>query len=237
MFTPEHFIWIGLCALFIAGMLWFSVKKDLPLKHAGYIMTVICALSETSKIMCEMVESEEGGMHLDPAALPFHLCSLMLFGVLFVTFGKDGAVKQAVIDFLAVGGTVGSAFALLIPTNGVDFSKIFAYQCFVYHAGLLWFALYLMVTKKAKLGLRAFFRNLTILVSLVLAMIYINSVLSAYDTNFMYLVRPPMEDLPYLNLNGGWYVYFLRLLALGGAIVFLFHLPFIISERKKKNQE
>jgi uncharacterized membrane protein YwaF len=48
----------------------------------------------------------------------------------------------------------------------------------------------------------------------------------------MYLVRPPMEDLPYLNLNGGWYAYFLRLVALGMAIISLFHLPFIIGERK-----
>lgn len=234
MFSLEHFIWLGICAAFVAGMLIFSVKKELSLKHAGYIMTVICAFSEVSKMMCEMVEGEKGGMHLDPTALPFHLCSLMLFGVLYVTFGKDGPLKQTVMDFLAVGGTIGSFFALLIPTNGVDFGNILSYQCFVYHAGLMWFAFYLIAAKHAKLGAKALVKNLAILVSLVLIMIYVNSILSEYNTNFMYLVRPPMEDLPYLNLNSGWYVYFLRLVALGGAIILLFHLPFIISEKKKK---
>ena len=135
---------------------------------------------------------------------------------------------------MAVGGTIGSFFALLIPTNGVDFGNILSYQCFVYHAGLMWFAFYLIAAKHAKLGAKALVKNLAILVSLVLIMIYVNSILSEYNTNFMYLVRPPMEDLPYLNLNSGWYVYFLRLVALGGAITILFHLPFIISEKKKK---
>ena len=233
MFSSEHFIWLGLSAAFVIGMLLFSVKQ-LSVKSAGYVMTVISAFSEISKIMGDMTESKDGGMHLDPGSLPFHLCSLLLFAVLFITFGKDGKLKQTVIDFLAVAGVLGSLCALLIPTNGTDFAKLGAYQCFVYHAGLMWFALHLIITKKANLGLRTYLRNLIILLALVLAMIYVNSVLSVYGTNFMYLVRPPMENLPYLNLNAGWYAYFLRLVALGVGIITLFHLPFVISERKGK---
>ena len=135
------------------------------------------------------------------------------------------------IDFLAVAGSVGSVCALLIPTSGTDFTEIGAYQCFVYHAGLLWFSLYLIIGKHAKLGLRAAVQNTLILSGLVVAMLYVNSALSAYGTNFMYLVRPPMEDLPFLNLNSGWYVYFLHLVSLGVVIIGLFHLPFIIAEK------
>lgn len=233
MFTSDHFIWLGLSAVFVVGMLIFSIKKKLSLKTAGYIMTAICAFSEISKIMDDMTESAEGGMHLDPGSLPFHLCSLLLFGVLFITFGKDGKLKQTVVNFLAVAGVIGSLCALLIPTSGTNFAKLGPYQCFVYHAALMWFAIYLIISKKADLGLRTYIRNMIILLALVFAMIYVNSVLSVYDTNFMYLVRPPMEDLPYLNLNAGWYAYFLRLVALGVGIISAFHLPFIISERKK----
>lgn len=149
MFTAEHFIWIGLCAVFVIGMCLVSRKKLLTLRRAGYIMTAICALSEVSKVMSNLLESAGGGMHLDPLCLPFHLCSLMLFAVLYITFGGD-----------------------------------------------------------------------------------VNGALSVYDTNFFYLTRPPMEGLPFLNLERGWYVYFLRLLALGTSLVALFHLPFIISERR-----
>lgn len=236
MFTTEHFIWLGLCALFVALMTFISKKKSFSLKFAGYIMCGICAVSEISKIMSDMTESEKGGMFLEPTSLPFHLCSLMIFAVLFITFGKEGKAKQTVIDFMAVMGTLGSICALLIPTNGTDFTKILAYQCFVYHAGLLWFSLYLIVCGHAKLGIKALGRNMICLLSLVWAMIYVNSALSQYNTNFMYLVRPPMKNLPFLTLDFGWYVYFLHIVTLGAVIITLFHLPFIIRERKLKNK-
>lgn len=234
MFTQNHFVWIGLCAAFVFAMIYICKKRNISLQAAGYIMCAICAVSEISKIMSDMTESVKGGMFLKPTSLPFHLCSLMIFAVLFITFGRDGKAKQTVIDFVAVMGTLGSICAILIPTNGTDFTKILAYQCFVYHAGLLWFSLYLIVGRHAKIGARALGRNIVVLLCLVWAMIYINSWLSQYNTNFMYLVRPPMEDLPFLTLDHGWYVYFLHIVSVGAIIITLFHLPFIIKERKTK---
>lgn len=152
MFTAEHFIWMALSAVFIVGMTIISVKGRWSLRRAGYVMTAICAFSEISKMMSDMQANPAGGMSLDPRSLPFHLCSLMLFGVLYITFGREGRARQWVIDFLAVMGTLGSFFALLIPTNGTDFRTIFAYQCFVYHAGLMWFCLYLILSKKGGAG-------------------------------------------------------------------------------------
>lgn len=237
MFTPEHFIWIGLCAAFIAVMTVISVKKKFSLKAAGYIMTAICAVSEISKIMSDMESSSGGGMHLDPKSLPFHLCSLMIFAVLYITFGNNGRVKSVIINFLAVMGSLGSFFAILIPTNGTDFSTLPAYQCFVYHAGLLWFALYLIFSGRAKLGTaKSLSLNIGLLLICTIAMLYINGMLSVYDTNFFYLTRPPMENLPYLNLSHGWYAYFLRLAALGAVLIALFHLPFIIRRRTKPSE-
>ncbi len=234
MFTKEHFIWIGLCILFVSLLSYISKKKNFSLKTAGYIMSAISILSETSKIMGDMIESEKDGCVLAPTSLPFHLCSLMLFGVLFITFGKDGKAKQIVIDFIAVAGILGSVCAILIPTVGTDFLNIQSYQCFVYHGGLLWFGIYLILSGNSKPCLKTLGRNMIILLLLIWALIYVNSVLSVYNVNFMYLVRPPMENLPYLNLNHGWYIYFLRLVGLGIAIISLFHLPFIIAEKKKK---
>lgn len=152
MFTAEHFIWIGLCAGAIAGLCALSVQKKLSLKTAGGIITAICVLSEVSKVLSNMVESPEGGMHLDPHSLPLHLCSLMIFVVLYITFGKEGSLKRVLMNFLAVAGTLGSFCAILIPTNGTDFASLPAYQCFVYHAGLMWFSIYLILSGRAKLG-------------------------------------------------------------------------------------
>ena len=235
MFTTEHFIWIGLCAAFVAGMSVIGVKRKFSLRRAGMIMTVLCAFSEVSKVLGGMLESPGGGMHLDPLNLPLHLCSLMLFAVLYLTFGKEGRFRQLLANFTAVMGTLGSFFAILIPTNGTDFTTLPAYQCFVYHGGLMWFSLYLIFSGQAQLGsLRSFLGNLGLLAALAFGMLYVNGAISIYDTNFFYLTRPPMEGLPYLNLDRGWYVYFFRLLGLGVALVGLFHLPFWVKSRGKK---
>ena len=81
MFTAEHFIWIALCAAFIAAMTLISRRRNWSLRRAGCVMTAICIISEVSKIMSNMQASPYGGMVLDPLSLPFHLCSLMIFAV------------------------------------------------------------------------------------------------------------------------------------------------------------
>ena len=131
MFTGEHLIWIGLCAAFIAAMTVLSRRNNWTLRRAGGVMTVICVCSEVSKIMSDMQASPYGGMTLAPQSLPFHLCSMMIFAVLYITFGREGRGKQTVIDFVAVMGTLGSFCAIMIPTNGTDFTRIGAYQCFI----------------------------------------------------------------------------------------------------------
>ena len=235
MFTAKHFIWIGLCALFVVVMCLVSRRQNMRLRTAGLIMTAICVLSEVCKVMSEMTPSPGGGMHLDPGSLPLHLCSLMMFAVVYITFGKESRLRTTVMNFVAVMGTLGSFFAILIPTNGVEFTTVYAYQCFVYHAGLMWFSLYLILSGHAEPGsAKNLAKNLGLLLALTFCMLYVNGALSAYDTNFFFLTRPPMEGLPYLNLDGGWYTYFLRLAGLGVALVTLFHLPFCVLRSGKR---
>lgn len=163
-------------------------------------------------------------------------CLLLLYVYMFIaayiTFGKDGPLKQKMINFFAVVGTCGGIAAILIPTYGVEFNVANVYQCFMYHATLTWFSLYLIRFKHANLGMQAFKDNLVVLFALLIFNLYMNSILSVYDTNFMFIVRPPLEGLPFLNLNHGYYIYLFRVIMLGVIGLSLFHLPFIVKERK-----
>lgn len=235
MFTAKHFIWIGLCAVTVVFLCRLSLRKSWSLRQAGLVMMGIGAVSEISKILSHMTESPAGGMHLSPKALPFHLCSLMLFLLPILTFGRAGRIKQQLIDFVAAMGAIGSVCAILIPTSGTDFSTLPAYQCFVYHAGLLWFSLYLIASGQTCLkDWHSFAANVGLLLGLVFAALYLNGALAAYDTNFFYLTRPPMAGLPYLNLRQGWYAYFGRLLALGFGVLALFYLPFVCAGLRRR---
>lgn len=237
MFTLEHIIWIVLCIIFIIAMMMIAKYKNMNLKKAGLVMSIIALISEISKILSNMEESVKGGMHLDPGALPFHLCSLMIFVVIYITFAKENKFKKLLINFTSVMGVLGSFCAIMIPTNGTSFTSVLAYQCFVYHAGLLWFSLYLIVSKNATFTFKTMLQNMVILLILVIFNLYVNSALSVYDVNFMYLTRPPMENLPILNLDNGWYAYLLSLLLVGLLLTTIFQLPFVLININRKNKE
>ena len=237
MFTINHFLWLGLCAAAIAIGLWLAVKAKLTSKQAARVMAVISIASEISKIMSDMNDSDFGGMVLDPRSLPFHLCSMLIFAVFYLSLAKEGPRRDAVLSFTVPIGLLGGVCAMLIPTNGVNFLKIGPYQCYVYHAGLVWFGLYSLIAKQADLGKKAYVRNMLTLLMLSFLMIYVNGALSAYGTNFMYVRKPPMDGLPILNLDHGWYVYLLTLMALGAVLITLVHFPFMIREKRKPNKQ
>ena len=67
--------------------------------------------------------------------------------------------------------------------------------------------------------------------------IYINSML--YDgesnINFMYVVKPPKANLPYLNDNNGWLSYVLRyMLLIIVSITVCYIRPIILAIKSKK---
>ena len=237
MFTLEHIIWIVLCIIFIIAMMMIAKYKNMNLKKAGLVMSIIALISEISKILSNMEESMKGGMHLEPGSLPFHLCSLMIFAVIYITFAKENKFKKLLINFTSVMGVLGSFCAIMIPTNGTSFTSILAYQCFVYHAGLLWFSLYLIVSKNATFTFKTMLQNMLMLLILVIFNISVNSALSVYDVNFMYLTRPPMENLPILNLDNGWYMYLLSLLLVGLLLTTIFQLPFVLVNINRIHKE
>ncbi len=238
MFTTEHFIWIGICAVLITVMSIWSVKKKVSFRTAALIMAGISIGSELAKIFSHMEfvngENAADGMVIEAGALPFHLCSLFILAFFYLPFAKNEKFKAYLLNLIVPVSFVGATLAILMATSGTDFTQPYAYQCFVYHAGMLWFSIYLVATKRVRLGCRAWLTNAVSLLCLSLVMIWVNGLLQTYDTNFFYVVRPPVEGLPLLNLDHGWYAYFAALIGCGFVGITLVHLPFLIAEEKKK---
>ncbi|MBQ7306992.1 MAG: YwaF family protein [Clostridia bacterium] len=237
MFTVEHFIWIGICVVFIVGLTLLARKLKFSLKTANYIITGICLASELCKVFTHMEAGVNGGMVIKATALPLHLCSMLLFLIFYITFAKEEKYKPALKSFVTVASLIGGTLAILMATSGTKFNEPYSYQCFVYHAGLMWYAIYLIMTKNVDMGIKSYFRNITIISSLMICMLWVNGALKIYDTNFFFLVKPPVEGLPLLNLNNGWYVYLLTIVMLGIIFISLVHLPFIIKELKNKKSQ
>ncbi len=241
MFSAEHFVWIALCVVFITAFSVISIKLKFSFKTSALIMAGISLVSEGSKIISNMQfvngENSSDGMVIDAGALPFHLCSILIFAFFYLPFSQNEKLKEYLKSLIVPVSLIGATLAVLMATNGTDFTTPDAYQCFVYHAGMIWFSVYLIATKQVNLGLKAMIHNLISLFSLAVIMIWVNGLLQVYDTNFLYVVRPPVENLPVLNLNNGWFAYFLTLIICGLIGLSLVHLPFVIKERTKKHNK
>ena len=237
MFTTNHFIWMGICAVMIGLLLLISLKFKFSRRQASLVMALIAAGSEICKIFTHIEDAPGGGGVLEPGALPLHLCSILISLVFFCAFSKHETQVRKVASLCVPVGLWGGVLAILMATSGVNFAKPYAYQCFLYHAGLLWWALHLLLTRQVDLGLKAYLRNLKVLGGMLFLMIWVNSALSVYDTNFWFVVRPPADGLPLLNLNNGWLCYFLTLVSIGLFAITITHFPSMMKERKKANRQ
>lgn len=232
MFSLGHFIWLGIFAVLITALLLFIKKRGVSgrcVQKTVFYLTVAVKLFHVS---LSMKESPDGGMVIDQTQLAFHLCSLMVYAVIIANFIKNEKILAKLKSFMVPCMMMGATMALLIPTEGVDPEKLRVWQYMLTHAVLVFYGLYLMLIEKVDLSFDAFLNNLKLLVCVVVLAFLMNSVLMEYEPNFLFLRKPPMENLPILNLNNGWFVYFLTLAVIACSLLFLVHFPFILREKR-----
>ena len=237
MFSIGHFIWLGALAVLIAAGCIVAKKcriSHLAVHRAVAILLVFLKLFHMS---LSMKESEYGGMILDQTQLSFHLCSIMIYTVIITCLIKNEKTVKMLKSFMVPCLFIGAAMALLIPTEGVDPLHPRVWQYMLIHGALVFYGIYLAAIEKVDLSFKAYFNNLKLLLVVMLGAFLMNSVLEAYETNFLFLREPPMEGLPLLNLDNGWYVYFVTLVAVACILMLAVQLPFMLASKKAKRAE
>ena len=244
MFSTEHFIWLAISIVIAVSMFLIYRRFHLSFNTVLNIMLVMSFMSETTKMLCNMIAAPDGrtGKILDPGDLPFHLCSLQIFFMFTLKFFiKSDKGKENMLAFMCPSMIIGAVMALFIPTVGTGFDNIQVYQYFIFHAFLIFFSAYILKEKLVKWRWKHYFQNLAYLGGIAMVMMWINSALSGVlgRVNFMYLVRPPMENLPILNLDHGWGVYFITLITVAVVLVGIFHVIVMLFSHfsKKKIKE
>lgn len=234
MFSTAHFIWLLIIA---AAIVTASVLlKRFKVSHAVVQKTVciVLIILKVFHLSLSMKVSGHGGMIIDQPQLSFHLCSLMIYAVVLINVIKNEKFVRTAKSFMVPCMLIGALMALLIPTEGVDVTHPRVWQYMLIHGVLVFYGLYLGIIERVDMSVKAYLTNLKLLMGVVMLAFLMNSVLEAYGTNFLFLRQPPMEGLPILNLDNGWYVYFVSLAAVACLLLFLVHLPFIIRDAKGK---
>ena len=238
MFTPGHFIWLGAIAVLIAVALIIVTRLKISHRAVGKATMIALIILKLFHMSLSMKESPFGGYVLNQTQLSFHLCSIMIYTVIFTNLIKNEKLINTLKSFMVPCLFIGAAMALIIPTEGVDPSVPRVWQYMLIHGVLVFYGIYLAAVEKVDLSFKAYFNNLKLLLCVTLVAFLMNSVLEQYETNFLFLRVPPMDNLPLLNLDNGWYVYFLTLAAVACILVLLVQLPFMIwNSRKKPNDK
>lgn len=243
MFTTNHFIFLGISLLIIVAIILINKFMSLSYRTNLIALFVVAIVSELAKIMINVKtiigdDFLTSGGYLEYEDLPFHLCSIQIFFIIaLMFFVKKESTKAILLNFMFPTMCIGATMALFIPTEGVDFSNPQVYQYFIYHAYIIGFAIYLVMSKTIEVTFKVMFRNIAYLFALSIIAIYINGILSFANTNFMFVSRPPLEGLPIFNMDNGWHWYFITIVLIGISILVLFHTPFAISNMKKKNNQ
>ena len=257
MFSADHFIWIGISLFFVGILLFLTFKFKFSQKTATYIILGIYIVTEVFKISTHMypasrwlgegakVDGSADAMYLLPKSLPFQICSSMIFPIIYLAFGKNEKVKETLKSFVVPVFLIAAPLAILLGTclNADNTAHLFdsfkdpdcgPYQFFLYHAGMVWYGIYLLSTKTVKMGFHVWINNFIFLFCMIMVSIWINSFLIVYGTNFMFTVAPPAKGIPLINMKHGWVVYMIHYLFVVALFTFLFQLPAIIKQWKAK---
>ena len=237
MFTANHFVWLGALGVLIALALMAAKKLKVTDRAVGRAVMILLIVLKIFHLSLSMKESPFGGYVINQTQLSFHLCSIMIYTVIFTNMIKNKKVVDTLKSFMVPCLFIGAAMALLIPTEGTDPAVPRVWQYMLIHGVLVFYGIYLAAVEKVDLSFRAYFNNLKLLLGVTLLAFLMNSVLEPYKTNFLFLRVPPMDNLPLLNLNHGWYVYFLTLTAVACTLMLLVQLPFMAWDARKNKRE
>lgn len=235
IFGTKHLIIIACTLALIVGM--FIVSKKFSFNTVCKAMLIIGIISETLKIFTYIIINEDthGGL-LPKTDLPFHLCSIQILFVIVLNYSKNENLKRFLMSFMYPSCLIGGLAAIFIATSSSLNNWVITFQYFIYHAAIIVLALNICTRKEIKLTVKDYFNSLKFVGILMFVAIYINSIIDdgSGKINFMYVVSPPQNGLPFLTEKYGWLVYIVHYACLIlFALTMCYIKPIIVAIKEK----
>ena len=230
--------------LIILGVFW-STAVFLALhlsKKYGYTKKVIwsCLIitffCEIEKIIFFMQDTGNG-FRFPAEILPFNLCTIQIFFITALVFSECQKKNTVLISFMFPALIGGAFVGMVIPSATFDYHgllDIATYRYFIFHSMLIFLGLYLYMSKPIRFSIKSLGYAFLIILLIMIFGVWINAFFG-WDpsTNFCFLVRPPREGLPLLNLNNGWLGYMGAQMLICALLFTLCYLPMFIREIPK----
>lgn len=259
MFTVNHLIWFCISiALIVCSLVWLRKNKP-SLSQVLIVCCVVCVLSELIKIfsVMKLVPSSDGSMYypyMELQHLPFHLCSIQLFTIFYVTLKKQGMLRDIVLGFMYPTCIMGAFLSLCMPSifsTSISIDQAFthplAYQFFIYHSMLIVLGIYIKMSGEVDLKAGHYFTTMGLLGFLAVVSLYLNSMFATpvyengvlqsveYTTNFFFTYKLPISIA--ITEIWQWYLYLGVIVVLAIVLVGLFYIPVFKKHYEQSRQK
>jgi uncharacterized membrane protein YwaF len=211
-------------------------------KKYGYTKKVVWSclilgiLCELEKIVFFM-EDTGYGFRFPAEHLPFNLCPMQIFFISALAFSECHKKCKVLISFMYPALVGGAFVGMVIPSAAFNFHGLMdfaTYRYFFYHAMLIFLGLYLYMSKPIQFSIISFGYAFVSMLIVAIFGVWINAFFGWNpETNFCFLVRPPSEGLPILNMNNGWLGYMAGQMLVCLVLFSLCYLPVFIRDVPK----
>ncbi|MBQ1567834.1 MAG: YwaF family protein [Erysipelotrichaceae bacterium] len=255
MFSVQHFIWLGICAIMFASAIALYKKKKPSLDRVLDICLIICAWSEITKVLSvlEMVPSANGTImrpYLPLNHLPLHMCSIDIILIYWARHTSSTQTREKLLAYLYPTCLYGSLLALAMPsifTTSISVDQAFthpmAYQFFIYHTMIGSLSAFIVMSKEIEWKKSHYFDAIKYLFFMSFISLYVNSIFASptyvdgklvsvdFWPNFFFTYNNPL-NIPMTKMSH-WYIYMVIIAVLAIVLTWLCFYPLI---RKKKEK-
>jgi hypothetical integral membrane protein (TIGR02206 family) len=226
LYGPEHLGALMVLFLLSLLVLWWFQRQSRLLQNR--VLKVLSVTMIGMELLKDFTLGVIGAFSI--GYLPLHLCSIAMFLCLYYAYHPESDRCGQLLYSVCLPGAL---CALLFP----DWTRfpLWHFQSlhsFLYHAILVQFSLFPVVTGRIRPGLRQVPWSFGFLVLVAIPVGFLNHLLG---TNYMFLSRPSKgSPLEFLSVLPGTFGYLLGygLLVLG--VLFLMELPFSLQHRLRR---
>jgi hypothetical protein len=233
LFSGFHIIFLVVFWGAAAFLAFFLSKKFGYSKKVVWICAILGMLCEVQKIYF-FLEDTGSGYRFPAAHLPLNMCPFQIL-LMFVFIASENPKKQWVMLSFMYPTMVGGGFiGTLIPSAAISYHGLLefaTYRYFFFHAMLIFLGLYFFLSKPVQFKIKSFGVAVVFIFTMVIFAVWLNAFFGwDPEVNFWFIVRPPVENIPILNFNNGWWGYMSQLLWICMSLFVLCYLPVFIKE-------
>lgn len=232
IFTPGHFILIGVTALCIIIALKYSHKqtKEGIYKIIKYTTIIMCIL-EIIKIIYSI---SQNSIYAVNTYVPLYYCSILLYAGLLSSFGKNHLKRIGDVS-LATGSMIGGIVFIIYPSTSLPKYPAFhilSIHSFLFHGAMIYLGILINKTKYVELKREDIKYFASLVGSMSVIALIINNL---FNGNLMFITEnfPQIAPIDLLyKLTNGSFIYSLIMILV--QIIVPFYLVYYIIKRIEK---